>query len=43
MKLYPKRLNRDFHGTDENTKIQDAYEKMLKEEADKKKKKEKEV
>lgn len=29
MKLYPEKLNRDFKSTDENEKIQSAYEKML--------------
>ena len=29
MKLYPERLNRDFNATDENSKIQSAYERML--------------
>ena len=29
MKLYPERLNRDFENTDENSKIQSAYERML--------------
>ncbi len=28
-RLYPERLNMDFNATDENTKIQSEYEKML--------------
>jgi len=29
MKLYPEKLNRDFNATDENSKIQSAYERMI--------------
>ena len=29
MKLYPERLNRDFENSDPNTKIQEAYMKVL--------------
>jgi hypothetical protein len=29
MKLYPERLNRDFDGTDENTRILEAYHKVI--------------
>lgn len=29
MKLYPEKLERDFKSTDENAKIQSAYERML--------------
>lgn len=29
MKLYPEKLERDFKSTDENAKIQGAYERML--------------
>ena len=29
MKLYPKRLNRDFKSTDENERIQEAYMRVL--------------
>ncbi len=28
-RLYPDRLNMDFNATDENSRIQNAYEKML--------------
>jgi len=31
MKLYPKRLNRDFNATDENSRILSAYDKVIRE------------